>query len=360
MDFNPTEAQCLLADTVAGLVRDHYDFEKRRAVLASGKGYSPAFWKQLAELGLLGVEIDEAHGGSGGRFEDAATILQPLGRALVIDPVVPAIVLGAGLISRLGGENLKRRFLPEIAAGRLKFALAHDGDGPPSRATRESGGWRLAGAKTMVFGGALADWFVVSARADNKTALFIVAAGDIAASPYPLYDGSLAADIRFNVLLKDEALLCADGAAGLAQALDRGAAAVINEAVGAMDALCDLTLDYLKQRHQFGKPIGSFQVLQHRMVDMRIALEQARSMAMLASVAADYEDSDARAKAVSAAKYIVGQAARTIGQSAVQLHGGIAMTDEYSAGHYFKRLTMIGRVFGDTSFHLARYSRLTA
>ena len=369
MDFTLSETQALMVDVVSSLVADHHDFDARRAILASGLCGSEAFWERLASVGLLGVELDEVHGGTGGTFEDIAVMLQPLGRALMIDPVVATVVLGAGLVNRAGTAVQKTAVLPAVADGSLKLAVAHGeagNDRTPeriaTRAERVDNGWTLTGAKAVVPGGHAAGLFIVSAQTTEGPSLFLVPRDTrgLTVRPYPLYDGSGAADLVLDAVRPgDEALLgeVGEGLDHVTWAWDRGAAAVCNEAVGVMAALCDLTLDYLKSRVQFGRPIGGFQVLQHRMVDMRIALEQARSMAMLAAVAADDPDPAKRSRAVSAAKVTVGRACRQIGQSAVQLHGGIALTDDYIAGHYFKRLTLIERQFGDTASHLARFAR---
>ena len=374
MDFSPTETQVLLGDMVTGLLQAEYGFEARRRRLAAGDG----LWPKLAELGLLGVEIEEAHGGSGGGFEDLAAVMGPFGRFLVVEPYLATVVLGAGMISAAGSPAQKSAILPGVVAGEVKLALAHaerrarqSTAWVAARATRTAAGWRLEGEKAVVLGGDVASSFVVSARTGGEgddpagVSLFLVAshAPGLSVRPYPLYDASGAADVVLEgVEIGADALLGAEGA-GLAEvelAYDRGRAALAAEAVGAMAQLCEITRDYLNTRVQFGQPIGKFQALQHRMVDAHVEVELARSMALLAADAAGETDPQRRARPIAAAKAQIGRAARTVGQSCVQLHGGIALTEEYAAGHYFKRLTMIERLFGDVAESTRRFAALAA
>lgn len=368
MNFQYTETQILVADTVASVVADHV--EKGRGGTA-GDAAAP-LWGKLAELGLLGAEIEEAAGGSGGSFEDLALILQGLGRGAAAGAFVPAIVVGAGLISRLGDDEQRRTLLPAIAEGRLQAVLAHHetsdltpGQPVTARATPVEGGWTLRGEKAFILGGDVADIFIVSAETDRGLSLFLVPsdASGVAARGIRLFDGGGGAHLTLNnCFVPQTALLGVDGeaAAAVEWALDRANAAFVNEAIGLMAELCDLTLNHIKTREQFGQVLGKFQVIQHGMVNMRIELELARSMAILAAVAADDPDETRRARDVSAAKAAVSKAARLVGQSAIQLHGAIAMTQEYPAGSYVKRLTLIERAFGDAVWHLARFSKLVA
>jgi alkylation response protein AidB-like acyl-CoA dehydrogenase len=364
--FTRTETQTAISDMITGVLASTYDFKARHDAIAVG-GHSPAIWATLAEQGVLGIEVSEAVGGIGGTFADTAVVLEALGAALVVEPFVPTAVLGVGLLNELGAPEMAAPLLEQIVAGTLKLALAHDEASGAKHLTsvkREGEGWRLNGAKTRVLGGDVADLLLVSALTDQGVSMFMVPAetAGLSRRAYRMYDEHGAADIAMDVFLPADALLGELGAASPAieLALDRGAAAAIHQAIGAMERLCSMTPDYLKARVQFGKPLASFQVLQHRMVDMAMALEQARSMAMLATAALDEADPVIRACDISAAKIYTGDAARLVGQTAVQLHGGIALTDEYPAGHYFKRLTMLARQFGDELHHLDRYMELAA
>jgi alkylation response protein AidB-like acyl-CoA dehydrogenase len=376
MNFDLTDTQRMLQDTAARLIRERYGFEERNRILASADGFSREIWATFAELGLLGVEIAEEYGGIGGDFQDLAIVLDALGRGLVVEPFIPTVVLGAGLISAAGTPEQKETILPKVAEGQAFLALAH---GEPksrytlahveTKAVRSDDGYILTGAKSVVLGGDCADIFIVSARTSGPTtdtngiSLFLVERGSpgVEIRAYPNVDGTRAAEVTFEgVRVKAGELLGPEGGAYplIEQAVDRGIAAVCAEAIGVMAALNDITLDFLKTRTQFGVPIGSFQVLQHRMVDLVVAQEQATSLAILAADRANAADAKDRARAVSAAKVLVGRNGRLVGQDAIQMHGGIGITKEYTAGHYFKRLTMIDRSFGDTDYHLARFATL--
>ncbi|MEI9985360.1 MAG: acyl-CoA dehydrogenase family protein [Aliidongia sp.] len=376
MNFDLTDTQRMLQDTAARLIRERYGFEERNRILASTDGFSREIWAVFAELGLLGVEIAEEYGGIGGDFQDLAIVLDAFGRGLVVEPFIPTVVLGAGLISAAGTPEQKETILPKVAEGQTFLALAH---GEPksrytlahveTKAVRSDDGYILTGAKSVVLGGDCADIFIVSARTSGATtdtdgiSLFLVERGSpgVEIRAYPNVDGTRAAEVTLEgVHVKAGELLGPEGGAYplIEQAVDRGIAAVCAEAIGVMAALNDITLDFLKTRTQFGVPIGSFQVLQHRMVDLVVAQEQATSLAILAADRANAADAKDRARAVSAAKVLVGRNGRLVGQDAIQMHGGIGITKEYTAGHYFKRLTMIDRSFGDTDHHLARFATL--
>lgn len=378
MDFSLTDTQQMLRDTAHRLIRERYGFESRAKILASPEGISRPMWATFAELGLLGVEIPEEFGGIGGSFQDLAIVLEAFGRGMVVEPFIPTVVLGAGLLRAAGSEAQKSQLLPRVVEGGLLLAFAH-GE-PKSRyalahvtatATSSAEGYTLNGAKAVVLGGDSADILVVSARTAGKPdsqdglSLFLVERGapGLAIRGYANVDGTRAAEVTLqNVRVPRSALLGPEGGAFpfIQQAIDRGIAALCAEAVGNMQALNEVTLDYLKTRTQFGVPIGTFQVLQHHMVDMFIAHEQARSMSILAADRADSTDAAARTQAISAAKVQIGRSGRFIGQQAIQLHGGIGTTIEYSAGHYFKRLTAIDRTFGDADFHLTRFATASA
>jgi alkylation response protein AidB-like acyl-CoA dehydrogenase len=376
MDLVLTETQRLLHEATARFVRQRCSFEERRKILAVPPGTVPPLWGALADLGLTGVEIDERFGGSGGTFKDLAVVFEAFGRGLVVDPLLATAVLGAGLIARLGTPIQKQAMLPGIASGARRVALAHSE--PAARydlayvettAIERDGDFILNGRKSMVLGGDCADTFIVSARTARGPgdpvgiSLFLVDGGTtgLRVRAYANFDGTRAADLTMErVRLPPSSLLGPLGEAfpGIDHAADRGIAALCCEAVGAMAALNELTLDYLKIRRQFGQPLGKFQVLQHRMVDMTMALHQAEAMAVLAADHAGLEDRNRRAKAISAAKVQVAKSAQIVGRGAIQLHGGIGLTEEYGASHYFKRLTAIEMMFGDIDHHLARFASL--
>jgi len=374
MDFTLSDTQRMLAETTDRLVRERYGFEERKKILAGPDGFSRPLWATFAELGLTGLGIAEEHGGLGGSMADIAVVAETFGRALVVEPYMPTLVLGAGTLGLAGSAAQQAEFLPRVAVGELFLALAH---GEPksrytlshveTRAEADGGDYLLSGAKAVVLGGDAADHFLVSARTHgginepHGVSLFLVprTAPGLGVRAYPNIDGTRAADLTLDrVRVPGSALVGQAGTAlpVIAHAIDRALAYLCAEAVGVMQALNALTLDYLKTRTQFGVPIGSFQVLQHRMVDMEVALEQARSMAILAADRADDPHPGERSRAVSAAKVQIGRSGRLVGQSAVQMHGGIGITDEYAGGHYFKRLTLIDRTFGDADHHLARFA----
>jgi alkylation response protein AidB-like acyl-CoA dehydrogenase len=369
MNFEFKEEQLQLADALKRWIARDYSFEARRAIVASPAGTSERAWATLAELGLTALPVPEAQGGFAGDAVDMFVVMQELGRGLVVEPYF-ATVLGAEFL-RLGGGH--EGLLERVAAGELKLACAlgerqsrHDMRDIATRAERDADGWVLSGEKKVVLHGAQAGVLIVSARSggaqrdEDGIALFAVPADapGLRITEYRMLDGQRAADLRLDgVQVGPEAMVGEPGAGWevLEAALDYGAGLLCAEAVGAMDALFAATLEYLKTRQQFGVPIGKFQALQHRMADMYIHLEQARSMALLAAVRLRGGNAAERRQAVSAAKYRVGQAARFVGQQAVQLHGGMGVTDELPAAHYFKRLSTIELAMGDADHHLARF-----
>lgn len=366
--------QTMLRHTADRLVRERYDVGVRKAIVNSGDGFSRQFWKQLAELGLLGIEIPEEYGGHGGAFADIAVVLESFGRGLVIEPYLSTVVLGAGLILAAGRKAQMSDFLPMIASGDMFLALAYTEaqsryalNHVATQARRIDTGYVLDGRKVIVLGADTADRLIVSARTSGSVgdragiSLFLVdpRAAGVSMRAYANVDDRHAADVVLDgVIVEKSALVGSEnlGLAPLEAAIDRGAAAACCEALGAMGALNALTLDYLKTRVQFGRPIGTFQVLQHRMVDMVMAEHQARSMLFLAIDRACSDDAQARGQAVSAAKAQIDACGQTVGRGAIQLHGGIAMTTEYVAGHYFRRLIAIEKMMGDRAYHLQRYS----
>lgn len=369
MNFDFKEEQLQFADALKRWIARDYGFEQRRAIVHSESGTSDAAWATLAELGMTALPVPEQQGGFDGTAVDLFVVMRELGRGLVVEPYF-ATVLGAQFL-KLGGGHAA--LLERVAGGGLRLACAlgerqarHALHDIAVRAERAGEGWRLDGEKTVVLHGAQAGVLVVSARTGGGQrdqagiSLFAVPADapGVQLKEYRTLDGQRAADLRLDrVLLPAAALIGAPGAGWdiLEAASDYGAGLLCAEALGAMEALFDATLDYLKTRQQFGVPIGKFQTLQHRMADMFIHLEQARSMALLAAVKLDGDDAAERRRVVSAAKYRVGQAARFIGQQAVQLHGGMGVTDELAAAHYFKRLSMIELTLGDRDHHLARF-----
>ena len=374
MDFDYSEDQQLLQESVQRFVRENYSFERRRQLVATEQGYSDAHWQQFAELGWLGIPFPEEHGGLGMSGVETMVVMEAIGNGLVAEPYLSTVILGGGAVAAAGSDEQKAEILPAVAEGKCKLAFAfaerqarYNLQDVEVRAEAANGSYRLSGMKSVVFGAPTADRFVVSARtaggsrdADGIT-LFLVAADapGLSVRGYPTADGLRAGEVTLEGTPVEGVLGDLDGALPTIEGVvDRAIAAVSAEAVGLMGTLNDMTLEYLKTREQFGQPIGRFQVLQHRMVDMFIAHEEAKSMAMMAAMRIDEEDADARKKAMSAAKVQIGKSARFVGQQSIQLHGGIGMTDEYAAGHYFKRLTMIDRSFGDNDYHLRRYAAL--
>lgn len=377
MNFNYSDEQNQLRDQLLRFMQKDYSFEQRRAILKSVEGYSPVAWKQFAEMGLLALTLPEAQGGLGGNAVDTLVVMEVFGRGLVVEPYLSTVVLGASLLAQ-AGNGAQQALLEKVGSGELLLALAHEEAGAryalshvSTRAETSGSGYVLNGAKTVVLHGAIAHQLIVSARTSGGErdeagiSLFLVdrKMPGLQVNGYPTQDGQRAAEVTFkNIKLGADALLgeLNQGFAPLEQAVQRAIAAICAEAVGGMAALLEITAAYLKTRKQFGLPIGSFQALQHRMADMLMAAEQARSMAYLAAAKVESADALERRRIIAAAKTLVGQAARQVGQQAVQLHGGIGVTDELNVSHYFKRLTMIGLQFGDSDHHLGRYSDLMA
>ena len=374
MDFNYTEEQQMLKDSLDKFLAKNYSFELRREIINTRLGMSPLAWEGFASMGLLGLTIPPEYDGFGGSGVDTMLVMEAFGRRLVVEPYLATVVLGTSAIVLGGTEEQRKVLLPRVANGKFKLAFAH-GE-PASRysptrvqttARMEGGQWVINGRKSVVLHGAVCDLLVVSARTSGAVddahgiSLFFVNPGEAGVSgrEYPTYDGMRAAEVEFqNVHVNTDSLIgVLDQAQPLIElVIERGVAGLCAEAIGCMEALNQATLEYLKTRQQFGVPIGKFQVLQHRMVDMLIQYEQAKSMACLAAVKVDAPDPQERRRAVSAAKELIGRAGRFIGQEAIQLHGGMGMTDELAVGHYFKRLTAIDTTFGESDFHLARFA----
>ena len=369
MDFSLSDEQSGLKETLIKFVDRDYTFDDRWKVIRSPEGWSRAHWNQLAEIGLMALPIAEADGGLGGGGVDTMVVMEQIGRGLVLEPYLGCVVLPAALIKAAGGAEQRVALSEALASGETIYAFAHtepgqryERDAVALSATASGGGYVLNGKKVSVLGGDCADKLIVSAKfaGDAEASLFVVdaAAAGVTRHAYPMQDAQRGADIEFaNVTVDAAALLGERGKAQTAidYALDVACAALCAEAVGVMTELQRQTVEYLKTRKQFGRVIGMNQALQHRAVDMLMHVEMSRSMALDAAMAADNPDAAARAKSVSAAKTLIGQGCRFVGQNAVQLHGGIGVTHELAASHYFKRLTMINATFGDTDWHLARY-----
>ncbi|TGD84927.1 pimeloyl-CoA dehydrogenase small subunit [Mycolicibacterium sp. CH28] len=372
MDFNLSKEQELLRDGLGKFLASRYDLEKSRTAAKLGPGWQPEVWRGFAdELGILGAALPESVGGIGGGPVELMVIAEELGRALVIEPFIDTVVLAAGLLHRAGGPAATA-LLERIIEGTAIVALAGteaDDHQVATRAVRDGSDWVLTGAKAVVVAAPLATHLLITARGEGdeqeRLSLFLTEFDPAAPPPgvtvhsYRTIDDRRAADLMLDGLrLPAGALLDGDARSSLAQARDEGATAVCAEAVGAMRKVLSDTVEYCKQRQQFGQPIGNFQVLQHRMVDMYMELEQAVAAEYLAVLNLQAEP-HVRARAVSAAKATIGRAARFVGQNAVQLHGGMGMTEELAIGHYFKRLTALQYEFGTTDFHRARYAKLT-
>lgn len=357
MDFDLTDEQRMLRDAVNGLLERRYDANSRLQLLESDEHWSRDLWKQYAELGILGLTFDEQYGGAGMGVDELAVVMEAFGRALVLEPFLGTVVLGGGLLSAAGSPEQKAAILPQVAGGETFLAFAWIEPGSrwsrtdvQTTAAQDGSSWRLTGQKIAVLGGDVADHLLVTARMpDGELGLFLVSGDDVTRDCYRMQDGLGGADILLSETPAEPVGNSpADVAAHVEGVLDAATAVLCAEAVGAMDRMMWMTVDYLKTRQQFGQPIAVFQALQHRAANMYVSLEQARSMALLARLALADDDVNERRRAVQAAKVQVDLAARHVGQEAVQLHGGIGMTMEYPVGHYLKRTTMIARTFADT------------
>ncbi len=375
MDFSFNEEQTLLRNSVQRFIADRYDFDTRMATVNSEAGWRQDYWQQFAELGLLAAPFSEEMGGLGGGAIETMVIMEEFGRGLVVEPFLQTVVL-AGTALRLGGTPAQQQeLIPSIIDGSLVIAFAYAE--PQGRynladltttARRSGAGYVLNGQKAVVIGAPWADKLLVTARTsggrrDAKgVTLFLVDknASGVSTRDYPTVDGQRASEVTFeNVQVGSDAIVGVldDGLPLVERIVDEGIAAITAEAVGAMKMLTDTTVEYSKTRKQFGVAIGKFQVLQHRMVDMYMNYEQSTSMMYMVALKLDTDEQE-RKRAASAAKVQVGRAGRFVGQSAVQIHGGMGMTNELNVGHYFKRLTMIDTLFGSTDYHLRRYTEL--
>jgi pimeloyl-CoA dehydrogenase small subunit len=372
MNFDLTEEQRLLRDSVERLLADHYGFDKRRSYLAEPEGWSRGLWARYAELGLLGLPFPEDYGGFGGGPIEVMLVMEAFGRVLALEPYLATVVLGGTALRVAGSEVQKSALLPQVAGGQLILAFAHgerqaryDLTDVLTIAKPKGGGWVLHGAKSVALHGDSAQRLIVSARTTGERddpdgiTLFLVdaAANGVARRSYPMRDGTRAAEISLSGVEVGEEDVLGEIGAGMPvieRVVEAGIAATAAEAVGAMETMQAMTLEYLKIRTQFGRPIGQNQALQHRATEMLMELERGRSMAMLATMLVDEPDAAERAHDIAMAKVGVGQASKFVSQNAIQLHGGIGMTEEYAVGHYFRRCMVIEHTFGDTAHHLSR------
>jgi len=377
VDFSYSEEQQMLQDSVQKFVQRHYDFDSRRKILTSNAGFSNEHWQLFAELGWLTVPFSTDDDGFGGLATDLMVVMEEFGKAMLVEPFLATAVLGGGLVSELGSPEQKADALPSLMSGSLQLASAlaetnarYNLASVATTARGDGDHYIVDGAKTLVLNAPAAHRLLVSVRTSGETldlsgiSLLLVdkEAEGVHLQTYATVDGFQAAEVTFeNVRVPVAQRLGEEGAAlpAIAAVVDRATLAVCAEAIGAMDSLLTKTVEYTKTRRQFGTPIAAFQALQHRMADMFIECQLARSIVMMAAMTLDSDaDSRQQQRAVSAAKSRVGRAIRKVGQEAVQLHGGIGITDELDVGHLFKRVTVIETMFGNTDFHTARFSRL--
>lgn len=367
MDFEYSADQKMLADTVKSFVKQRSPVERFRKLRAAGEPWDPEVWAHMGELGWLSVPFAEEAGGFGGGLVEVGIILEGLGRCLAPEPYLAAVVLGGMALARAGSDDQREQWLAPLIDGQSVVALAYaeratryHAAQPATTARRDGAGWSLTGEKLFVLGGQRADRFVVSAATPDGLGLFVVEPGDAGVEHQPLrtIDGQGAARLRLDgAALGDDRRLGDPGppaAAVLERVLDLGAAAAVAEGLGVAQAMLDMTVAHLKERKQFGVAIGAFQVLQHRAVDMFVEVQLLRSMSVLATVRADEPDDALRRHSVSAAKAKLATAGRFVSQQAIQLHGGIGITDEHDIGLYFKRMLALNASLGDEQFHLDR------
>jgi alkylation response protein AidB-like acyl-CoA dehydrogenase len=378
MDFNFSEEQQMLADALQRFVREHYSFEKRREILQSKEGWSREVWEEIAGLGVTAINVPEEYGGLGGGPVETMLVMNALGEGLVLEPYLSAAIMTPALLTRIGDDAAAAQLLPAVASGERIIVLAHQEphtrgelNHVATRAEKSGDGYILDGRKSVIAHGGAADTLLITARTSGKTgdtdglSVFRVdpKAAGVTVTSYGTIDGQRAADIELRkAKVSAASLVGAEGKAyaAIEAAHDLALSAICAEAVGIMKAINAATLDYTKNRKQFGQPIARFQVLQHRMADMFLHGEQATSMSYLAAIRCVDPDAGERRKALSAAKVVIGQAGRFVGQQAIQLHGGMGMTDELMVSHYFKRLTAIDLTFGDVDFHTQQFVAASA
>ncbi len=359
MNFEHTDDRRMLADTLVRALRDGYPIETRNAGAYGEAGYDPAIWQQLTELGIVSALFDEAAGGFGGSGFDIMVVFEALGRALVVEPFLGALMAGRAL-AKAGGHD---ETLAGIVSGETIAAFAHDDGATPVTATKSGDDWTLSGTKAVVSQAGAASVFVVTVEQDGDPLVLLVPAdtAGVSVRSFNVVEGGAAGDVTFeNVTLGAEARVGGEGQgqAIVDAAVGAGLLALSAEAVGAMEFVKEATLGYLRDRKQFGVPIGKFQALQHRMATVLLEIEQAHSAVINAASAFDGDDARARERALSAAKYTIGRTGALVAEETIQLHGGIGMTWEYAVSHYAKRLVMIDHQLGDEDYHLQRYIAL--
>ncbi len=374
MDFSLSEEQQMLQDSVAKFVQNDYDFDSRMKVVKGDDGYSKDHWKLFAELGWLMVPFKEDDGGLGGSAADLMVVMEEFGKGIVIEPFLATAVIGGGLVAAAGNESQKAELIAGIMDGSQQIAFGYaepqsryDLSDVATTAEKTDGGYRLNGHKAVVLNGGIANTLIVSARTSGAQtdaegiSLFVVdaATAGVDVQSYRTQDGARAAEVKLdNVDVSAASLLGAEGSAlpVIESVLHRATLAICAEAVGAMEVAYQKTVEYTKTRVQFGVPIAKFQALQHRMADMFIEHQQAKSIVLMAAMKLD-QGGEGVAKAISAMKVGVGKAARAVGQESVQIHGGIGVTEELDVGHYFKRLTMIELLFGNSAYHTQSFAQ---
>ena len=372
MDHVYNDEQRMLKDSVERMIAERYTFERRKAIVASDEGFSREFWAEFADMGLLAIPFDDKHGGMGGGPIETLIVMQAFGRGIVVEPYLPTVVLAGALLRHGGSEAQQAAMIPGIVAGKKLYAFAfaepqgrYNPANVATTAKEDGDGYCIDGFKSVVYGAPMADGLFVTARtagaqtdAMGLTVFYVDAkARGVSRRDYPTIDGMRASEVSLEgVKVGRDAIIgkLDQGLPLIEQVLDEGTAAVCAEATGAMLVLNAKTLDYTRQRVAFGQPIAGFQVIQHRLVDMRVACEYAAAMSLMAALKLNAPAGE-RTRAVSAAKSMLGRDSRYVGQNAVQLHGAIAMTEDLDIGHYFKRLTTIGLLFGNTDHHLRRF-----
>ena len=376
MHFELTEEQTLLENMVTAFVRDDYNWETREKIVKTEEGWKPENWSKFAELGLLSVPFSEDHGGLGGTAVDSMVVMEQFGKGLVVEPFMPSILLSGNLISKLANESQANEIIPKIIEGESRYVFAYaepqsrfDLSDVKTSATKDGDEYTLNGFKSVVFGASMATHIIIAARtsgdqrSEDGITLFLVdiKSNGITLQTYPTIDEYRASEVVIeNLKISSDMVLGEVHKAYpvVEEVIDLATIAACSEAVGVLQVLKDSTIDYCKQRKQFGQPISKNQAIQHKLVDMMIEYEQAKSI-LYAAVTADLSNADERKKAVSGAKARIGQSIKFVGESAIQLHGGMGMVDEYMISHYFKRATMLGVLFGNVDFHMKRFVGLT-
>ena len=376
MHFELTEEQTLLENMVTAFVRDDYNWETREKIVKTEEGWKPENWSKFAELGLLSVPFSEDHGGLGGTAVDSMVVMEQFGKGLVVEPFMPSILLSGNLISKLANESQANEIIPKIIEGESRYVFAYaepqsrfDLSDVKTSATKDGDGYTLNGFKSVVFGASMATHIIFAARtsgdqrSEDGITLFLadIKSNGITLQTYPTIDEYRASEVVIeNLKISSDMVLGEVHKAYpvVEEVIDLATIAACSEAVGVLQVLKDSTIDYCKQRKQFGQPISKNQAIQHKLVDMMIEYEQAKSI-LYAAVTADLSNADERKKAVSGAKARIGQSIKFVGESAIQLHGGMGMVDEYMISHYFKRATMLGVLYGNVDFHMKRFVGLT-